>query len=133
MVYANHLREEGYKFMEDKLDYKTNKGKGRTRLLDGGGAYLAVHLRRGDYLYARKEDIPSINGAANQINKLLKHLKLNHVFVATDAGEEGNELNTCMRVRTHTHTHTHMHTRTHTHTHTHICTHAHTCTHTHIH
>ena len=89
MVYAEHLREIGYKVMEDHLNYKTERGKGRTPLLDGGGPYLSVHLRRGDYVYARAGDIPSITGAANQINKLLKRHKLKKVFVATDATKEG--------------------------------------------
>ncbi len=47
MVYAEHLREVGDHFMRTSLGYE-GKGGGA-----GGGNYLAVHLRRQDYAYAR--------------------------------------------------------------------------------
>ena len=89
MVYANSLREKGYEFMAKHLNYKPSRGKGRTPLLDGGGAYMAVHMRRADYTYVRSNDVPSIKGAAKQIKILLKRLKMDKVFVATDASHEG--------------------------------------------
>ena len=54
-----------------------------------GGPYLAVHLRRRDFLYAHKEDVPSLKETAAQIEKALKENKLKTVFIATDAPTEG--------------------------------------------
>lgn len=46
MVYAAHLREAGSRFMREWLGYDPGEGKGREPAKDGGGDYLAVHLRR---------------------------------------------------------------------------------------
>ena len=47
MVYAAHLREAGNQFMREKLNYSpTEGGRGREPAKDGGGDYIAVHLRR---------------------------------------------------------------------------------------
>ncbi len=54
-----------------------------------GGPYIATHLRRQDFLYGHRDDVPSIKGAAKQLKQLLKTAKLSRVFVATDAPEEG--------------------------------------------
>lgn len=54
-----------------------------------GGPYVAVHLRRRDFLYSHKEEIPSLKGAAEQIEKALLRHNLTAVFVATDAPDEG--------------------------------------------
>ena len=54
-----------------------------------GGPYLAVHLRRGDFLYSRKSNIVSLNRVADQIRTSLERLNLTHVFLATDASLEG--------------------------------------------
>ena len=56
MVYAKHLREAGNEFMRSSLDYDPGLGNGRSRPRDGGGAYLAVHLRREDYKKARPSE-----------------------------------------------------------------------------
>ncbi|XP_075217379.1 O-fucosyltransferase 2 [Lycorma delicatula] len=53
-----------------------------------GGPYLAVHLRRRDFLWGRPRDTPSIKGAVKQIKNKLVELDLDTVFVATDAPEE---------------------------------------------
>ena len=89
MVYADHLRSEGYDYMANQLNYKPERGKGRTPLLDGGGSFLAVHMRRRDYLYAHPRYIPSIKGAANQIKRMLEKLQIKKVFIATDAKDSG--------------------------------------------
>ena len=88
MVYAEHLREEGNRFMKDKFNYSPDSGKGRQKL-STPGPFLAVHLRRGDYHYARPNDIPSIEGAAQQLKKLKKESGLKYVFLASDANKEG--------------------------------------------
>lgn len=88
MVYAQHLRDEGNQFVKEKFDYSPDSGKGRQKL-SIPGPFLAVHLRRADYHYARPNDIPSIEGAAQQLRKLKKETGLKHVFLASDANNEG--------------------------------------------
>ena len=47
MVYAAHLREAGATFMRERLGYDPGEGgRGREEVRQGGGDYLAVHLRR---------------------------------------------------------------------------------------
>ncbi|PVD37980.1 hypothetical protein C0Q70_00582 [Pomacea canaliculata] len=53
-----------------------------------GGPYLAVHLRRADFVQVRGQDVPSLKHAAKQLKSLLKKHKLTKVFVATDAPEQ---------------------------------------------
>ena len=50
---------------------------------------MAVHLRRLDYKYAHKTNVPSIPHAAKQIKAALKKHKLDVVYVSTDAPSEG--------------------------------------------
>ncbi|KAI6235337.1 GDP-fucose protein O-fucosyltransferase 2 [Aphelenchoides besseyi] len=52
-----------------------------------GGNFLCVHWRRRDFVYAHEDDVPSIEGTAQQITRLLKEHKLSTVFVSTDAIE----------------------------------------------
>lgn len=54
-----------------------------------GGPYLGVHLRRKDFIWGHRDDVPSLKGAVKKIHSLLKKLKLEKVFVATDADGEG--------------------------------------------
>lgn len=54
-----------------------------------GGPYLGVHLRRKDFIWGHREDVPSLKGAVKKIRSLMKKHKLDKVFVATDADEEG--------------------------------------------
>jgi len=56
-----------------------------------GGAYLAVHLRRKDFLRARAKELPSIKGAVEQIEEYMKLAKVDKVFIATD-GVEGERV-----------------------------------------
>ena len=52
MVYAAHLRETGADFMRERLGYNATEGsRGREPASEGGGHYLAVHLRRCVSLY----------------------------------------------------------------------------------
>lgn len=54
-----------------------------------GGPYLAVHLRRKDFIWGHREDVPSLKGAVKRIRSLMKKHTLEKLFVATDADEEG--------------------------------------------
>ncbi|XP_064236306.1 GDP-fucose protein O-fucosyltransferase 2 isoform X2 [Aotus nancymaae] len=50
-----------------------------------GGPYLGVHLRRKDFIWGHREDVPSLEGAVRKIRSLMKTQRLDKVFVATDA------------------------------------------------
>ncbi|XP_039926034.1 GDP-fucose protein O-fucosyltransferase 2 isoform X3 [Hirundo rustica] len=102
MVFAKHLRVVGDEFRKkylqstdeaDRTQYKEDwtqmKVKTGTAL---GGPYLGVHLRRRDFIWGHREDVPSLQGAVKKIRSLLETLKLEKVFVATDAVEEEVEL-----------------------------------------
>lgn len=56
-----------------------------------GGPYLGVHLRRKDFIWGHREDVPSLKGAVKKINSLMKKHKLDKVFVATDADGGGED------------------------------------------
>lgn len=53
-----------------------------------GGNYLAVHLRRKDFIRARPKELPSIEGAVDQIKEYMMKANVDKVFIATD-GIEG--------------------------------------------
>ena len=61
MVYADHLRSEGYDYMVLCIKVENWKKEKRTPLLHGGGLF---HIRRRDYLYADPGYIPLIKAAA---------------------------------------------------------------------
>jgi len=66
-----------------------------------GGKYMCVHLRRKDFVYSRKDQIPTIPGAAEQLLKKLESHQLDTVFVATDAPlGEFEELKDLMKPKT---------------------------------
>lgn len=101
MVFAKHLRKIGDKFRKEilnsddetdstvmKKDWRKNKKKDGSA---GGGPYLAVHLRRADFLYARKDFVPTLDGAVKQIKIIMDKQKLDTVFLATDASAEGKK------------------------------------------
>ncbi|KAM9630034.1 LOW QUALITY PROTEIN: GDP-fucose protein O-fucosyltransferase 2-like [Morphnus guianensis] len=102
MVFAKHLRVVGDNFRNKYLqstdeadrthyneDWTQMKVKMGTAL---GGPYLGVHLRRKDFIWGHREDVPSLQGAVKKIRSLLEMHKLEKVFVATDAVEEEIEL-----------------------------------------
>lgn len=98
MVFAKHLRVVGDEFRAkylnstDELDntiYNEDWTKMKVKLGTAkGGPYLAVHLRRKDFIWGHRKDVPSIKGTAMKIQSLMKELKLEKVFVATDAAED---------------------------------------------
>lgn len=62
-----------------------------------GGPYLGVHLRRKDFIWGHREDVPSLKGAVKKIRSLMKKHKLDRVFVATDADGGGEDTKTQMK------------------------------------
>ena len=99
-MFAKHLTKVGDKYRKEvlnsddesdstvmKKDWRKNKKQEGSAK---GGQYLAVHLRRADFLYARAKQVPSLDGAVEQIKNILKEQKLDVVFLATDASKEGN-------------------------------------------
>uniref|UniRef100_A0AAV2K3C2 GDP-fucose protein O-fucosyltransferase 2 n=1 Tax=Knipowitschia caucasica TaxID=637954 RepID=A0AAV2K3C2_KNICA len=101
MVFAKHLRLIGDDFRKTRLsstdekdntvyneNWKLMKNKLGTAK---GGPYLAVHLRRKDFIWGHREDVPSLKGAVKQTRNLMKTHKLDQVFVATDADEGENQ------------------------------------------
>ncbi|KAK8760247.1 hypothetical protein V5799_028485 [Amblyomma americanum] len=98
MRFASSLRDVADKFRQDVLnsdderddtvleeDWKIIPNRTRYAL---GGPYLAVHLRRQDYVNSRPKDVPDLKWAAEQIHTLLQKRGLKKVFVATDAGDD---------------------------------------------
>ncbi|KAL1237567.1 GDP-fucose protein O-fucosyltransferase [Trichinella spiralis] len=102
MRYSAAIRKAADDFRREELN--SDDVTDKTEILDDwtlmkvkpgqaiGGPYLAVHLRRRDFVTSRSKQIPTVKGAAEQISKLLKMLKLEVVYVSTDAPETVDEL-----------------------------------------
>ncbi|XP_071779234.1 GDP-fucose protein O-fucosyltransferase 2 [Centroberyx gerrardi] len=98
MVFAKHLRLIGDDFRakylnstdsSDQTVYSEDWTRMKAKLGSAkGGSYLGVHLRRKDFIWGHREDVPSLKGAVKKIRCLMKKHKLDKVFVATDADEE---------------------------------------------
>lgn len=61
-----------------------------------GGPYLGVHLRRKDFIWGHRTDVPSLKGAVKKIRSLMKKHNLDKVFMATDADGGGEDTQTKM-------------------------------------
>ncbi|CAH0550446.1 unnamed protein product [Brassicogethes aeneus] len=53
-----------------------------------GGPYLSVHMRRKDFVKSRPQETPSLKNVSEQIKKTLDKLKLDAVFISTDAPDK---------------------------------------------
>ena len=85
MRFAPHLVDIANDFRENNLSSNDKKDdtimsekwedfqpkRSETR----GGPYMCVHLRRKDYVQARKGQIPSLQGAAEQIKRKMDELR----------------------------------------------------------
>ncbi|CAH1798259.1 unnamed protein product, partial [Owenia fusiformis] len=92
--FAKHLREVAADFRAKFLD--SNDEKDNTLFEDDwrgmyrkpgeakGGPYVAVHLRRRDFLYSHEKEVPSIEESANQLEKILDEQRVTKLFVASD-------------------------------------------------
>ncbi|KAF1762245.1 hypothetical protein GCK72_010507 [Caenorhabditis remanei] len=107
MRYSKELIEIADTFRDKYLDsddenddtgMTTDWRKERAKRSAKGGPYIGIHWRRRDFLYARKEQLPSIKGTADILENLSEKLKLNKIYLATDAPEEEiNELKYYLR------------------------------------
>ncbi|KAF4020674.1 hypothetical protein G4228_012856 [Cervus hanglu yarkandensis] len=95
MVFARHLRAVGDEFrsrylnstdVADGIPFEEDWTRMKVKLGSSlGGPYLGVHLRRKDFIWGHREDVPSLDGAVRKIRSLMKAHQLDKVFVATDA------------------------------------------------
>ncbi|XP_074046040.1 GDP-fucose protein O-fucosyltransferase 2 [Macrotis lagotis] len=98
MVFAKHLRVAGDDFRSkflnssddaDEIVYSEDWTKMKVKPGSSlGGPYLGVHLRRKDFIWGHREDVPSLQGAVKTIRSLMETHQLHQVFVATDAVKE---------------------------------------------
>uniref|UniRef100_A0A8C0CEZ8 GDP-fucose protein O-fucosyltransferase 2 n=1 Tax=Balaenoptera musculus TaxID=9771 RepID=A0A8C0CEZ8_BALMU len=98
MVFAKHLRAVGDEFRSrylnstdaaDRIPFEEDWTKMKVKLGSSlGGPYLGVHLRRKDFIWGHREDVPSLEGAVRRIRSLMKTHQLDKVFVATDAARK---------------------------------------------
>jgi len=97
MRFSKHLVDRANKFRKDFLE--SDDTKDNTEVADDwrehaverkerGGAYGCVHLRRGDFARSRRNQVPSIKWAGQQLFKRMVDLKLGLVFVSSDASKE---------------------------------------------
>lgn len=95
MRFAGHLVNVANKFRETTLNsndvkdatVKHNKWEIQQpiRGTAQGGPYICAHVRRKDYTFSRKDSIPDLESAAEQLAKKCKEHKVDTVFIATDA------------------------------------------------
>ena len=92
MRFASHLVDIANDFRKKNLE--SNDKKDDTTLAKKwehfqpkrsetrGGPYMCVHLRRKDYVVARKGHIPSLQGAAEQIKRKLEELRAKGEYIS---------------------------------------------------
>lgn len=94
MVFSKKLRGIADEFRKKNLDSDDKSDKTELQVWTEmerkpgdakGGPYVAVHLRRKDYLYAHGKQVPSLENAAKQIIKYLDKYKIKKLYVASDA------------------------------------------------
>ena len=92
------------RYLDDKSDktdiWDKNWDEVKTELGDAiGGDYLGVHLRRKDFLYARKEEVPSLSDAISQIKDSFRILNATkkHLFSKLDRVRVFVHGNFCIR------------------------------------
>nr|CAB3264994.1 fut13 protein precursor [Phallusia mammillata] len=67
---------------EDWTEHKCTEGDAL------GGPYIAAHLRRKDFLYARKDQVPDLEKVAKVLKEKMQEYKVNKVFIASDGTKE---------------------------------------------
>lgn len=98
MRYSSHLYSLASKFRHEFLQSDDESdGTGlpndwrdeNDEIKANGGNYVCGHLRRQDFLYGRASDVPSLEFAANKLEKIALLLDLRNIFVATDGTKQG--------------------------------------------
>ena len=88
---ANEFRKSSLNSV-DKKDNTVLPENWETHIPDRGyaigGPYLCAHLRRKDYTYSRKDSIPDLKSAADQLKRKCKEHRVETVFISTDAPPE---------------------------------------------
>ncbi|KAL7078809.1 hypothetical protein ACQ4LE_002025 [Meloidogyne hapla] len=77
MNYSKQLKDIGDNFRKEKFPM--------------GSEFICAHLRRGDFVWAHEDIIPSLSGAANKIKEISTSLGFKNVFICTDA--DNKEIN----------------------------------------
>lgn len=94
MVFSKQLRKDADEYRSLHLDSNDEKDKTQLEVWTKmkrnhgdakGGPYVAIHLRRNDYLHAHPKEVPSYENAVKQTIQYLKQYKINKVYVSTDA------------------------------------------------
>ena len=83
---AVNLRKT-YFNIDDSIDSLYNNDDTNKRNKSLGGAYIGVHVRRGDFL--RHRNSISLKHIGSQIESKLKEYNLKKVFLATDGSPTG--------------------------------------------
>ncbi|CAI2348244.1 unnamed protein product [Caenorhabditis sp. 36 PRJEB53466] len=80
-----HLDSDDKRDKTELVEDWTKENSRRTAI---GGPYLGIHWRRRDFLYARRDQLPTVKGTAALLHKLCEQLKLERIYLATDAPED---------------------------------------------
>lgn len=70
---------------DDNTERPADWTKEKSRRNANGGPYLAVHLRRRDFILGHRESVPTLKSTALQLKEKINLLGLDVLFVATDA------------------------------------------------
>lgn len=93
MVFSKHLRDLADTFRQAELNSNDKDDKTELEVWNQmkrkygdakGGPYVAIHLRRKDYLYAHSKEVPSLENAAKTVKDYLTKYNLSKLFIASD-------------------------------------------------
>ena len=118
LVFAKDLRSEGdmFRFVylnsTDEEDKTTYNDDWRKQIpVDGsaiGGPFLGLHMRRGDFTYAHRNTVPSLEEIGLEVKKKLQEYKIEKVYISTDGTDnEVQELQTYFKAEIHRFPQTH--------------------------
>ena len=98
MKFSKDLQKIAEDFRSSQFD--SNDVKDRTKMSDDwtehnckvetalGGPYIAAHIRRKDFLYARKDYVPSLKKVASVLKSKMEEFNVTKVFIASDGTEK---------------------------------------------
>ncbi|KAK4007960.1 hypothetical protein OUZ56_013119 [Daphnia magna] len=100
MRYSDHLYSLANQFRREFLESDDERDETllpsdwrdeSVELKAKGGNYVCGHLRRQDFLYGRASDVPSLEFAAKQLEKIALLLDVQNIFVASDGTNQEME------------------------------------------